>query len=124
MGAGDPQVSNLDFEVFAITLLLCAPSDLQADWLNSTLTTADRNQKLTDQLTTLGFSGPAIILGMAITDENHLFPHRQLFASVAQTLRLSGILYDQPGAHPPQDRAKQLVKALQSIPANAQASHA
>lgn len=101
--------ASLEFEVFAITLLLCTPSDLQGLWMTSNVP-ADWEA----HLSSLGLSKDAIKLGLAILSDDHLRPHRYFFQAVANSLKEYGLTYDVGGPHPMLKEAQKIVTALQS----------
>jgi hypothetical protein len=101
---------SLEFEVFAVTLLLCTPSDLHNMWLDPNKDISDWKQ----HLILLGLSDDAIKLGLAIMSDGHLRPHRHFFGAIASSLKEYGLTYDVGGPHPMLREAQKIVAALQS----------
>jgi hypothetical protein len=107
----DPPTRILEFEIFAITLLMCTPSDLHSLWLNKKKSPSDWR----DYLLGLKLSNDAVTLGVAIMSDDHLRPHRHFFKAITQSLREYGLTYDVVGPHPGGGEAKKIVEAMQLI---------
>jgi hypothetical protein len=98
-----------DFSLFAFTLLLCTPTDLNALCTEKRFDPNKIEKHLIDKL---GFSVSDAKRLMKKLDKKQLFPHLPLIAALAQTLQSVVPEYAGGGAHPPGTVAKEIVRRL------------
>ena len=98
-----------DFPLFAFTLLLCTPSDLNGLCTEKHFDPSKVKKHLID---VLEFSATDADRLMTKLDKKQLFFHLPLLAAVAQTLQSVVPEYAGNGPHPPGTTAKEIIRRL------------
>jgi hypothetical protein len=98
-----------DYNVYAFTLLLCTPSELNKLCLNKPFDPAPVLKYLTDEL---HFSQEVATKLMEHLGKSQLFYHLPLIGALAETLKTMVPLYGGTGTHPPGGVDAEIVRRL------------
>jgi hypothetical protein len=107
--SGPKKPATKRFERFALTLLICAPSDLWEAW-----TAKDASpKKIEEALDKLNFS--AEFKPLALAELKQLFVHRLLFKALGDTLHQFSTFYILPPPHPIGTDANKIIDCMKQL---------
>jgi len=100
-----------NFELMALSLLMCTPSDLNRAWTDEK---ADPNE-IEKQIQSLGLSSPVANRAQELLEAINKTSARLFFGSVARTLAQMHPEYAGPGSHPCINDSRKIVEAMKQL---------
>jgi hypothetical protein len=100
-----------NFELMALSFLMCTPSNLNRAWTKEKADPKEINDSITD----LGFSELVAARATQLLENTDKTSARLFFGAVATTLARMNPEYAGPGVHPPLNEARKIVEAMKQL---------